>query len=164
MVAVMGIVAILMAIAVPSYKYVTNANRVAGEGNGLLGDLQFARSEAIKEGQSVIVCVSANGTACDNSTAWNEGWLVYSDLNGNGALDVNEPVLRIQSTFSGTDTFTANNNLATIPFNREGFAAGVATGTLITLHTSPANSASTRCLSLSVGVIAIQPYDGGACQ
>ena len=56
---VMGIVAMLMAIGIPSYKYVTNANRISAEINGLLGDLQYARSEAIKEGQTVSVCVSS---------------------------------------------------------------------------------------------------------
>ena len=46
----MAIATILLTIAVPSFRYVTNSNRIAGELNGLLGDLQFARAEAIKEG------------------------------------------------------------------------------------------------------------------
>ena len=49
----MSIAAIVLTIAVPSFRYVTNSNRIAGELNGLLGDLQFARSEAIKEGLGV---------------------------------------------------------------------------------------------------------------
>ena len=36
LVVVMSIVAILMAIAIPSYRYVTNGNRIAAEINGLL--------------------------------------------------------------------------------------------------------------------------------
>ena len=54
----MSVAAILLTIAVPSFRYVTNSNRIAGEVNGLLGDLQFARAEAIKEGRTVTVCVS----------------------------------------------------------------------------------------------------------
>ncbi len=44
---VMSIVAILLAIGLPSFKYVTASNRVSTEVNGLLGDLQFARSLAV---------------------------------------------------------------------------------------------------------------------
>jgi type IV fimbrial biogenesis protein FimT len=51
----MSVATILLTIAIPSFQYVTNSNRIAGEVNGLLGDLQFARSEAIKEGQYVSV-------------------------------------------------------------------------------------------------------------
>jgi len=51
------IMGILFAIGVPSYRNVTKSNRLSAEINGLLGDLQSARSEAIREGQQVSVCV-----------------------------------------------------------------------------------------------------------
>src|ERR1700722_13148716 len=75
----MSIAAILLTLAVPSFRYVTNSNRIAGEVNGLLGDLQFARAEAIKEGRYVTVCVSTDGQNCNGSTAWQEGWIMFSD-------------------------------------------------------------------------------------
>ena len=61
---VVAIVAILLGVGVPSYRYITNAYRMSAEVNGLLGDLQYARSEAIKEGQTVTTCVSKDGIAC----------------------------------------------------------------------------------------------------
>ena len=70
MVITMAIVAILMAIGVPSFKYVTTSNRLSTEVNGLLGDMQFARSEAIKEGLPVTVCSSLSGTQCDGGNNW----------------------------------------------------------------------------------------------
>src|SRR5208282_859453 len=98
LITVMSIVAIMLFIGVPSFRYVTSANRVAGEVNGLLGDMQFARAAAINEGQLVGVCVSSNSASanptCTGSNQWQDGWIVYSDLNGNGALDNGEPVLR----------------------------------------------------------------------
>jgi type IV fimbrial biogenesis protein FimT len=165
MITVMSIAAILVAIAVPSYRYVTNANRIASEGNGLLGDLQYARAEAIKEGQGVSVCVSRDGANClatDNN--WQKGWIVFSDVNGNGVRDAGDTVLRVQAPFSSSDTFVATPNLAVLTFNREGFAA-VANGTMITLQTVPEVTSYTRCLSVGpVGLLAIQPYDGNTCQ
>jgi type IV fimbrial biogenesis protein FimT len=160
---VMSLVAILAAIAVPSYRYVTSANRIASEGNGLLGDLQYARGEAIKEGQTVSVCVSTNGTACTGGANWQNGWIVFSDVNGDGVVEAGDTVLRVQATFSGSDTFGANNNVTSVTFNREGFAA-VANGTLVTLHTAPEVTSYTRCLTIGlVGLTAIQPYDGVTC-
>jgi len=100
---VMGIVAILMAIGIPSYKYVTNANRISAEINGLLGDLQFARSEAIKQGRTVSVCVSTDQSSCSTASPdlnWHKGWIVYSDMNGNGAIDAPGEVLRAQKSFT----------------------------------------------------------------
>src|SRR5258707_3021385 len=77
---VITIGAILMAIAIPSYRYVTTSNRVAGEINGLLGDVRFARYEAIKEGLNVTICPTqtASDTTCYASTTWTGGGLLRS--------------------------------------------------------------------------------------
>jgi type IV fimbrial biogenesis protein FimT len=144
----MSIAIILLTLAIPSFRYVTNSNRIAGEINGLLGDLQFARAEAIKEGRSVTVCVSTNSTTCSaNNTAWQNGWIVFSV-----PVPATNPIiiLRVQPAFSGTDTLGANNNLSSITFNRDGYAGGTTAGTLITLHDATGTSAWTRCLALSL--------------
>lgn len=154
MIVVMGIVAILLAIGIPSFMYVTTSNRIASEVNGLLGDLQFARAEAIKEGQTVTVCVSSNGTSCSTgTTAWNDGWIVFSDVNNDATVDTGDIVLHIQAPFTSTDTFNASNSISSISFNREGFASGptgFANGTLITLHATPTSNGSTRCLAVTM--------------
>ena len=164
---VMAIVGILMAIAIPSYQYVTSANRVAGEMNGLLGDMQFARAEAIKEGQTVTVCASSNGTSCTGGTSWQTGWISFSDVNGDQTVETGDTVLRVQAAFSGNDTLTANNSITAVTFSREGFATanagGLAAGALLTLHSTPVNTGTTRCLSLNtIGLMAIQSY-GSPC-
>src|ERR1700761_9482969 len=92
-----AIAAILMGIAIPSFRYVTNANRIASELNGLLGDLQLARAEAIKEGRTVTVCQSNDGTSCTNSTTWQNGWIVFSDPTNVGVYDAGETYLRKQN-------------------------------------------------------------------
>jgi type IV fimbrial biogenesis protein FimT len=145
--------AILTMIAVPSFRYVTNSNRIAGEVNGLLGDLQFARSEAIKEGQNVTVCVSAAGATCDGTSTWQSGWIVYSNST-NTTIPVAGTILRIQNTFTGTDTFLASNAVSTITFNREGYAVGIPALTLISLHDSTATTAWTRCVSVNLNGMA----------
>jgi type IV fimbrial biogenesis protein FimT len=145
-----AIATILLSLAIPSFRYVTNSNRIASELNGLLGDLQLARAEAIKEGRTVTVCQSSDGATCTDSTSWQGGWIVFSDPTNVGVYDVGETYIRKQKPFSGTDTFLASNGVSVITFNREGYAVGMANGTLLTLHDSTNNSAWTRCLSINL--------------
>jgi type IV fimbrial biogenesis protein FimT len=146
---VVAIVAILLAIGVPSFRYITNSYRMSAEVNGLLGDLQYARAEAIKEGQFVTLCVSADGATCAGTTTWQSGWVVFSNP-GNAANPPAGSILRVQRTFGGSlpDTFVATNGVSLITFNREGFSTTTAgfLGTTIKLHDSTNNAAWTRCM------------------
>jgi type IV fimbrial biogenesis protein FimT len=158
----MTIVAIVLVVGIPSYRYITNANRMAAEMNSLVGDLMYARAEAIKEGQPVAVCVSTNGLTCSGASTWQCGWIVFPDPGGNGANDVPASILHVQQTFTSTDTFTgAVNPVPAFIFNREGFAQADGGGgfaqTQLDLKDKTANNAWTRCLSINAqGLLQIQ--------
>ena len=152
MLVVAAIVAILLGIGLPSYRYITNSYRMSSEVNSLLGDLMFARAEAIKEGLPVTACPSPDGVNCAAAGAWQVGWLVYSNAT-NVANPPAGSVLKIQMPFTGTtpDTFIATGGVSAITFNREGFAAGTAgLPTTIELHDKTNNAVWTRCLYVSV--------------
>ena len=145
-----AIVAILLSIGVPQYRYITYSYRMSSEVNGLLGDLQYARTEALREGQNVTVCVSADSVTCSGTVNWQSGWVVYSDPT-NAANPPAGSILRVQTPFTGgqgPDTFVASNGVSAITYNREGFALGVA-GTIVTLHDPSANPTWTRCLVIA---------------
>ena len=154
---VVAIVAILLSIGVPSYKYITTSYRMSAEINSLVGDLIYARAEAIKEGQPVAICVSTDGLTCSGGTTWQSGWVVFPDPLGNGSGDVPASILHVQAAFTGAtpDTFALTNPISSIIFNREGFAVGApAVNTAFvanqfTLHEHTANAAYTRCLLVS---------------
>lgn len=150
---VIVIVAILMAIGVPSFRYVTTANRVATESDALLGDLQYARSEAIREGQQVTVCLSTDHANCDtasNPPTWQEGWIVFSNPNNKTGVDANDPLLRVNTGFTSTgDTFQSSNTTGTINFSGEGFANIGAASMAIKLHDATANTVYTHCLVIT---------------
>jgi type IV fimbrial biogenesis protein FimT len=163
---VVALAAILMAIGTASYRYITNSNRVSSEINGLLGDIQVARSEAVKRGQTISVCPSNTGTSCTNSS-WQSGWIVFTDFNGNGEVDSGSPyydtVLRVQPQFSGTDTIATNNaNVTYLSFTRNGIAVGIpndGNDFVYTLQTSPANQTWVRCLDITaVGGMQTERY------
>ena len=158
----MTIAAILLAIGIPSFRYVTTANRMSGEINGLLADMLFARSEAIKEGQTVTVCASANGQTCSGAATWNTGWIVFPGT-GNPA-NVNA-VLRVQGNFNGGDTLQPTDaTTSAVQFNREGFALGLPGAVTVDLHDSTNNPAYTRCLQISVvGALSTLNHDVNNC-
>jgi type IV fimbrial biogenesis protein FimT len=164
LITVMTLAAILMAIGVPSFRYVTTANRIAAEVNGLVGDLQYARAEAIKEGANVVACASTDGATCSNANTWQNGWVVCSDVNNSGSCDAGEPLFRVQKAFFSTDTFTASGNTSSLSFNREGFAVGLPGIVTIALHSTPTVASFTRCVTLSaVGTTTVQSAGQGNC-
>ena len=161
---VMAVIAILSGIAVPSFISLIQSNRVAGEVNALSGDIQFARSEAIKEGLPVSLCVSVNGTNCSNINTWNKGWIVFSDPNGNQVLEPGERILKKQIPWTNTDTFTADNNISAFSYNRDGFAFNLPGTVIWTLHTQPFNASASRCLVVNiVGRQQVQTPANGNC-
>jgi len=180
LVTVMSIVGILSAIGIPSFKYVTASNRMSAEVNSLLRDLQYARTEAIKQGLPVSVCPSLNASSsnpsCDTTlpSAWQIGWMVFVDATGSGSWQTGDPVLRVQTAFTSSDTFVADNNTTNVvTFNRLGYGsigAGVSGPVTLLLHNSPppVNSNWTRCLAITpVGMVTTQrvtsPQPTGNC-
>jgi type IV fimbrial biogenesis protein FimT len=160
---VIAIVAILLALGVPSFRYVTQSNRATSEINGMLGALQLARAEAIKEGQAVSVCPSLDGATCIvGSTDWETGWIIFSDSNlPYGTVNGTDFVVRVQRGFTSTDTLTSDNKTSVITFSREGFAMNLPNPVTFTLHNPPGpaapNPTFTRCLSLTiVGALSTQ--------
>lgn len=73
----LAVLAIVLGLAAPSFSSMLRDNRALALGSELQGALQFARSEAVKRRQSVIVCRrNAAGNACENGEDWSGGWLV----------------------------------------------------------------------------------------
>jgi type IV fimbrial biogenesis protein FimT len=153
---VISVASILMGLGVSSYRYVTNSSRVSSEINSLLGDMQVARSEAIKRGQPVTICPSTDSTTCAGAAgAWNSGWIVFTNWAGDGTVNTGAPnydqILRSQPKWTSTDAVTANNaGVGFVSFNRNGLALNMpATDFVLTLKTSPVNATWQRCLDIT---------------
>lgn len=67
------VAAVLMAIAIPSFKHAIQSTQTSAVTNDLLADLKFARTEAVSRGNEVAVSASNNGN-------WNDGWKVTATL------------------------------------------------------------------------------------
>jgi Tfp pilus assembly protein FimT len=76
-----AVLAILLAIGVPSFTNLVRDTRVVGAANELLFNLQLARSEAVKRRTLVSLCAVDPGApdTCDTDAAtdgWSDAWLV----------------------------------------------------------------------------------------
>jgi type IV fimbrial biogenesis protein FimT len=89
LVVVMGIVGILTAIALPAMHRFVQNQQASSAASALITDLNYARSEAIKEdlsiagGVGVSLCASTGAGAnptCDTGN-WLSGWIVLSPAN-----------------------------------------------------------------------------------
>jgi len=87
-----AVVAILAAIAFPSFQQTLRSSRVSAANNEVIGLVNLARSEAIRSGVGGGVCGSAAGDSCDGE--WGLGMLAFSDPDGDGALGTDGTVLR----------------------------------------------------------------------
>lgn len=102
-----AIVAILAAIAFPSFESTLRSNRVATATNELQASISLVRSEAMRNPNGAAMCTSVAGAACDGE--WSDGWLVWVDTDGDGVLDSGERVVRFSQSnsklaFTGTST------------------------------------------------------------
>lgn len=78
-----AIVAILAAIAFPSFSNSLRSNRVTSFSSDLSTALNLARLEAITRARSVSVCAADTSagtpTSCGGASDWNKGWVVFVD-------------------------------------------------------------------------------------
>jgi type IV fimbrial biogenesis protein FimT len=76
----LSIAGILVGLAAPSYRtFVLDARRTA-DVNAFVLAVQVARSEAIKRGETVVLCQSFDGHRCGHDElGYGFGWLVFAD-------------------------------------------------------------------------------------
>ena len=82
------VISVLLATAVPSFMQFIKNNRVTAQANSLVVSTQMARNEAVKRGAGTTLCAAnADMDGCSGSNDWSTGWIVFSDLNRDGAIN-----------------------------------------------------------------------------
>lgn len=168
---VMVVVAIaltLTVIAVPSFQATMTRNRIAGQVSDFFTALQFTRTEAIKQGSSVSMCASRDQLKCNttNANAWQDGYIVFTDINNNGAIDSGDVILKVWLASTGTETAVASNSLSAFTFNRQGFAAGLPSNPVTVAISAAAkkDTSNNRCIMISLtGRIQTKAPTDGVC-
>jgi type IV fimbrial biogenesis protein FimT len=106
----LGVVAVLVAIATPSFRQFAANSRTVASANSLVNALAVARSEALRQSTPVAVCASTDGQTCSGSTVWTTGWIVFKDNSGTaGVLDSTDVLLQSWPAPGGGVTVGVND-------------------------------------------------------
>jgi len=89
----LAITAIIAALAVPPLIGRLQKESSTSAAQKMFHILHFARMEAIKRNQNVIVCGTDNFKSCSNN--WSNGMMAYVDFNKDGTLNHQDIVLRV---------------------------------------------------------------------
>lgn len=116
----LSVASILLSVAVPSYRTFVQDNLLLMQSNNFFSTLALAKSEAIRRSNPVTVCPSTNGTSCTGGAVWSNGWLVFSDPNGNGVVEAGEEILQVGAAFTSGNTFSGTR--ARVTFTANGFS------------------------------------------
>lgn len=153
--ATVAMAAIVLTAGVPSFRELVLNNRRSASINELAAALNLARSEAVKRGVSATFCKrNSAGNDCDNSASWDDGWIVFTDQDGDGDFEDDgdatlcetgeDCLLRVYSPLNANVdlTFSANR----VSFDASGFCQGF-NGTFKFCDGRGASSARARILS-----------------
>lgn len=91
----LALLAILAAQLTPDLSTILRDNRLHAIAARVSQELQLARTEAIQRNRKVTLCKSDNTLQCNNSAAWESGWILFENLDGDGRVDTGDRVLRL---------------------------------------------------------------------
>ena len=132
-----AVIGIGLAIGVPAMNQFVLDNRLVSQINTLNSSLALARSEAVKQNETTVVCVSSDSATCTAGPDWNEGWIVFVDRNdpppdfdydeggGNGCAEgsTDDCLLAVEAQVVGSNTLVADASVpGYISFNGSGVA------------------------------------------
>jgi type IV fimbrial biogenesis protein FimT len=110
MLVVIAVAAILVTLSLPSWHHFVERTQVTTQINELLGQIRYARSEAVRRGKRVVICKSKNQTQCtDGDEDWDRGWIVFVDADGNSTLKVDKEDILLQHRRSRESTILRAN-------------------------------------------------------
>lgn len=149
------LIAIILKLAIPAFTSFIQNNYSVTVATNLVTSLKYARSEAIKRNTPITICATADTDFASCGSAWNLGWIIFSDLNGNGALDVgSDTVLRIERLTGSGANVTPSTGTTNLTFNNIGFPNANASNVTFAISTTgcKGNYARNVKISLTGGV------------
>ncbi len=115
------VLAIIATFGVPSMADFLKNNKLKAQAYSFSATLNYARSEAIKRKERVVLCRSANPTASSptcggTANTWTTGWLIFTDPDDNDVYNSGTDTLlkvgsNIPPNINIRTNSTANNNI-----------------------------------------------------
>ncbi|MES2018151.1 MAG: GspH/FimT family protein [Pseudomonadota bacterium] len=160
-----AIVAVLAAVAVPSFQSITLNMRLTSYANELVAASMLARSKAINQNATVTMCQSSDGATCTEDTTWENGYVLTCASN-DGVVCTNTPVSGSTDIVLASNAHTANGwkitgSVSKIEFQSTG--TGATSSTLTVCRDSPLGNAERIVRISPTGRASVTKTTTGTC-
>lgn len=106
----LAVAAILTVMVMPAFKSIITSSTKLTDTDNFLISLSLARSEAIKRKQRVVLCKSSDGSTCNKTGDWTQGWVVFVDIDNNAVINSGvDIILTVHSALINGDTLIGNS-------------------------------------------------------
>lgn len=119
----LAVLAVLGAMAVPSFRHLLEKHELRTAQSDYIGALQHARNLAINEQRQIIFCPSRDGMRCNGDSSWSGGWLIGRHDLDNKGQPVGQP-LYVGGRYSEKIIITGSETKKYIAFKTDGSVAG----------------------------------------
>lgn len=149
-----AVLAILAAIALPSFTSTINSGRLTAQANDMVSALQMAKSEAIKTNASVTLCGTSDGSTCSGASGAWSNWLVVAPDGANQRV-----------VLSGTkaSSVQVSASVSGVVFRADGTASGSGDLTICLPTTKPVDNMRVVHVTSGGQIRTESANGGGAC-
>jgi len=116
---VLAVFTILAAAGIPALQAMLTDHRHAAQVNTLTSYIHRARAEAVRHGHPVTLCASPDAASC-NGNAWDQGWLLFADVDGDGVMDDADTRMAVEDPLGQAG---ATYNRSRLTFRHDGTTA-----------------------------------------
>jgi len=147
-----AVLIVLLVVGVPEYRSMTENNRQVAAINTMVGDLNLARTEAVKRSRTVTLCGSTDGATCDTAN-WENGWIVFTDRNRNQDVDAGDGDILISRNTGLPAGLTLRGikfaNADYIQYHPSGSMLDSDDGTFVVCDSKPNNTTRARAVNVT---------------
>jgi type IV fimbrial biogenesis protein FimT len=159
---------VLATLAAPAMSSMMGSMQLTSMTNGLFSHILLARSEAIKRNSRVALCKSSNGISCAATGGWEQGWIVFHDVNNNGTREDAETIMQRELALPASLRLAGNLNVAHyVSFASTGAAklvgGGFQAGTLTVCQYSAGGSMARQIVLNAAGRPRVQKASAASC-
>ena len=121
---VMALLGLLLSLGAPAMTALRQQHQLQAQAEALWSSLALARSEALRRQQRVTLCARASDSACDARGDWQQGWLVFADVNDNAQYDLGEAMIEVHGAVPAALQLSVSNTArAYFSYNAQGRSA-----------------------------------------
>lgn len=106
----LAVLGVTINLGLPSLTSFVEDSQLSGNTTDFFTSLSLARGEAVTRNSTISICKSdANSnSSCDNSRAWQSGWITFEDIDSDGVRDAGEVIL---DTYTGMNVSTVVSSM-----------------------------------------------------